>query len=167
MYGAGMADPIPVPSPTDKDLRRFKAKILVSPKGCHDWTGAKFVNGYGAFHLQGKLRRAHRVAYVWAYGELAAGYSGLDHICNNRGCVNPEHLRPATHLENVLRGTGVTAQNAQREVCAQGHPLDYTDPRGWRGCRRCRAEAVARYNERNRDKINARKRNARRRKKEQ
>jgi HNH endonuclease len=156
-----MAEAVPVPAPTEKDLRRFKAKIEVQPDGCHLWIGAKFGQGYGAFRLHGKMRRAHRVAYVWSYGEIPAGHSGLDHICNNRACVNPDHLRPSTHLENVLRGVGPTAENARRETCVNGHPLDYADPRGWRGCRQCRNEAVARYTERNREKINARRRAAR------
>ena len=143
-----MADPIPVPDPTERDLARFWKKVQKEENGCWVWIGAKFTQGYGAFHLQGKLRRAHRVSYVWANGEIGIGYAGLDHICNNRACVNPDHLRPALTIENVLRGDSPVAQNARREVCQNGHPLDYTDPRGWRACRTCRHEAVRRYRER-------------------
>lgn len=157
-----MANPIPVPAPTEKEAARFWAKVDKQENGCWIWTGAKFTQGYGMARLRGKNRRAHRVAYVWAYGELDASFSGLDHICDNKLCVNPEHLRPASTLENTLRSeVGPTAANARKTHCINGHLLDYHDSRGWRGCKICRREAVARYVDRNRERINAERRKKR------
>lgn len=154
-----MADPIPVPTPTEKEAARFWAKVDKQEDGCWSWTGAKFTQGYGMARLRGKNRRAHRVAYVWAYGELDISCSGLDHICDNKLCVNPDHLRPASTLENTLRSEiGPTAVNARKTHCINGHKLDYTDPRGWRGCVVCRREAVKRHYAANRERILARRR---------
>jgi hypothetical protein len=63
----------------------------------------------------------------------------LDHLCRNRRCLNPQHLEPVSHRENILRGVGLAAQWSKRTACAQGHGLT---PRagGGRECRTCAAE---------------------------
>lgn len=45
---------------------------------------------------------AHRVAYELSVGPVPDGME-LDHLCGNRGCVNPGHLEPVTRRENVMR----------------------------------------------------------------
>lgn len=137
-----MANRIPVPTFSEQDFNRFIKKIEVVESGCWLWTGAKFTQGYGMFYLAGKQRRAHRVLYCWLKGEPN---EGLDHTCNNKSCVNPEHLRPLSSRENILRGGGPTAHNKRKTHCINGHKLDYKDPRGWRGCKICRVEAVRKY----------------------
>lgn len=133
-------------------------KVAVeAPGACWIWCGALFTQGYGMFWLDGKQRRAHRVLYVWTYGELGLG-DDLDHTCRNRSCVNPDHLQVTTRRENVLRGTGPTAINARKERSVHGQDLDYVDPRGWRGSRKDRTAAAARYREAHRDEINERRR---------
>jgi hypothetical protein len=47
----------------------------------------------------------------------------LDHLCRNKACVNPAHLEPVTNRENVLRGVGLSAENARKTHCKRGHPL--------------------------------------------
>ena len=46
---------------------------------------------------------AHRVYYERHVGPVPEGLE-LDHLCRNPGCVNPEHLEPVTHAENIRRG---------------------------------------------------------------
>lgn len=71
--------------------------------GCWNWKGTLFRNGYGAFGVSGKTCGAHRVAYELAIGPIPAGLQ-LDHLCRNRGCVNPGHLEPVTGTVNTGRG---------------------------------------------------------------
>jgi hypothetical protein len=110
---------------------------------CHLWTGGKDAKGYGIAWITGRTRRAHIVAYEWARGPVPNGLV-LDHFaCDRTSCVNPEHVRPTSQWENVLRsGTAVAAINAAKTVCDHGH--DYTeantyfDRHGSRQCRECR-----------------------------
>ena len=127
----------------EKDRKRFYDKVSVDPEtGCHNWTGARHRNGYGAFGLDGKVHRPHRIAYELFKGRIPEGLE-IDHLCRNRGCVNPDHLEAVSHQENMRRGVSA------RTHCSRGHPLSgdnlYTTPNGYRVCKTCRAESVRRY----------------------
>lgn len=120
--------------------------------GCWLWTATQDSHGYGSFSFSAftTTTRAHRIAYMLAVGPIPDGLV-LDHLCCNKLCVNPQHLEPVTDRVNILRGTGVTAQNAQKTHCPQGHP--YTDENvysppgnGYRHCRTCMSERTARTN---------------------
>lgn len=66
--------------------------------GCWNWTGARDRAGYGRLFVDNKSYRAHRVALL-AAGLDATG-AVVDHLCHNHSCVNPKHLRVATHQQN-------------------------------------------------------------------
>lgn len=78
------------------DEDRLKFYSVKKDNGCIEWTGGKDKDGYG----QIRGRRPHRVSYELAYGEIPEGFMVL-HSCNNPACINPEHLRVGTHLDNM------------------------------------------------------------------
>jgi hypothetical protein len=66
---------------------------------CWNWTGAKSDVGYGQIRISGKIVGAHRFSWEQFSGQ-ALGALMIDHRCHNRACVNPAHLRVATHKQN-------------------------------------------------------------------
>lgn len=82
-------------------IERFLAKVKKTPT-CWIWTGAfRSVGGYGFFHLgrEGCIS-AHRAAYIIFKGSIPKGKSIL-HSCDNKKCVNPEHLTAGTQSQNL------------------------------------------------------------------
>jgi len=78
--------------------------VLIPFHECWEWVGVGFVNdrGYGKVRWHGKKYRAHVLLFELHLGPVPSGLE-LDHVCRNRTCVNPEHLEPVTHRENLLR----------------------------------------------------------------
>ena len=105
-----------------KQHQRFITKVKKIPKGCWEWLGAKNRKGYGQFFFNGKGGRAHRYSYEYFKGAIPEGLT-VDHQCNNPSCVNPKHLKAMSMRDNVLRGNGVTATNARKKLCKNGHEL--------------------------------------------
>mgnify|MGYP001562260252 FL=1 len=123
--------------PTSYLFRKFTIS-----DGCWEWTGAFRRNGYGRYGGQPSVL-AHRAVYEALVGPIPEGMQ-LDHLCKNRSCVNPAHLEPVTPKENILRGAGFAAQNAQMTHCIHGHEFTeantYIRANGARTCRTCMRE---------------------------
>lgn len=127
-------------------IDRFHDKYFVHPTtGCWLWTGFTSHAGYGL--IKGpppdlRILKAHRVSYEAFNGPITEGLV-VDHVCNTKRCVNPEHLQLLTPRENIMRSNHPTIVALWLNQCVRGH--DLSDPAnvimntdGVRRCRVCR-----------------------------
>lgn len=123
----------------------FFSKISVVKGGCWHFLGSIAKSGYGVVSIangkRSKVMLAHRVSYLIFNGKLEEGLV-IDHICRNRKCVNPDHLRQVTRNENVLENSeSLQAKNAKKTHCPSGHEYNEKNTRiynGWRYCKACK-----------------------------
>ena len=80
-------------------LPLYKVEITET---CWLWTGAKDKKGYGVFRFSGSVWLVHRLFYTYLVQYLDTRLV-LDHICEIKNCVNPDHLEEVTIGENVRR----------------------------------------------------------------
>jgi hypothetical protein len=84
---------------TLSDIYRIFDSIEPDDYGCHQWPTA-FVGYYWRVMIRGKAYKVHRLALERKLGRLIRpGYDCL-HDCDCKSCVNPEHLREGSDLDN-------------------------------------------------------------------
>jgi len=86
--------------------------------GCHLWQGAVNDGGYGTLGIDGRSQRAHRLAWSVRHGPLPPGVD-VCHRCDERRCINPEHLFLDSHAANMAdRGR---KERARRKLAFADH----------------------------------------------
>ena len=124
-----------------------KRTVRIPWSGCWVFTGYVFNSGYGGLRVRGTPGNdkyfVHRLSYELLIGAVPDGKQ-LDHLCRVRCCLNPAHLEPVTHRENVLRGISLPKAWKtwrSRTHCNHGHAFDENNTiltkQGHRRCRIC------------------------------
>ncbi len=82
-----------------EDSLRFHGWV-VTGSGCWEWQGNISVQGYGRIRGNNTLMYAHRAAYIVWVGPVSRDLE-VRHKCDNPPCMNPSHLEPGTHGDNM------------------------------------------------------------------
>lgn len=126
---------------------RLMSKVFVNNTTmCWDFTGKLDKSGYGRIRINKVNYLAHRMSYDLFCGFIDESMV-IDHLCRNRSCCNPDHLREVTMTTNTLENSlGVAAISIKKTHCKNGHELTpdncYTNNvnskgRLWRNCVKC------------------------------
>ncbi len=135
---------------------RFFKKVHKTDS-CWLWTAYKQkppCQPYGCFRYKDKIEQAHRVSFMLFRGEIPNGLFVL-HNCHKPSCVNPDHLRLGTQLENMSESASLGRNvNQKKTHCPLGHPLSgenlYFNSQKRRVCISCRRRKDLEYLAKNR-----------------
>jgi hypothetical protein len=84
-------------------VRTFTRRSCKGDFGCREWRGLRSIEGYGTVRINGLSHVAHRVAWIIHHRRPIPADLVVDHLCCNKGCVNPKHLEAVTAGTNMAR----------------------------------------------------------------
>jgi len=101
---------------TEKErIKRFWSKVSVTNLlSCWEFTGQISTRGYGRVDLEGGVAtQAHRFSWELTHNKIPEGLMCL-HKCDNRVCVNPNHLYLGTAAQNSQDMVNKNRQSRQK-----------------------------------------------------
>lgn len=121
-------------------LERFVSLLSIDENGCWVWRGA-ISKGYGYLSVGKKKVLAHRWSYTTFKGQIPDGLT-VHHKCYNPSCVNPNHLKAITQMENNYDSPRYSGNKTH---CPNGHEYTFDNTmihnkNGGRQCRICNNE---------------------------
>lgn len=100
----------------------FWSKVSVGKReDCWLWKTGHFSTGYGAFKIGKKNYGAHVISFLLSGGTLSKSKPHVLHSCNNRGCVNPAHLRAGSQQDNVNDAIKSGTHGLALKTCRRPH----------------------------------------------
>lgn len=108
-------------------FERLYRNILVTGNECWEWQGQTASSGYGQIKAFGKMVSCHRLSYELYSGPIPEGLE-IMHSCDNKICINPDHLSAGSHQENMadmerkgrrVKGVPNPVRGADREQSKQ------------------------------------------------
>jgi hypothetical protein len=118
-------------------------KHVLKTESCWIWTACCFENGYGCFNFRNKNWKASRVAYTLFKEEILGGLFVM-HSCDNKKCVNPNHLFTGTAKDNMQDYIRKGLRKLPTH-CPKGHEYTHENTRrrkqkdriNYRECKKC------------------------------
>ena len=87
---------------TPTEFVKFMHLVAINGTGdCWTWIGKRHRHNYGQFNQDGETAWTHRLSYRHFIGPIPKGFI-IDHICENKACANPYHLKAVTLSQNNL-----------------------------------------------------------------
>lgn len=136
------------PLSDEKFAQKFWSNVEKT-EGCWLWKVSINTQGYGNITRQYKKILAHRYSYEQSNGSIPNGHE-IDHICENKICVKPDHLVAVTRSDHAKHTAQmIRNRSMDRTHCTNGHELNnensyiYSRPKGAEGnmrrvCKLCK-----------------------------